>query len=277
MVSTPVLFLILDIQMKNYLIFLIAVLFFACDNIEAETEAKEWSLIWSDEFNKDGTPDNSKWSFAGKGTPDWKCYCTDSEETSSVFDGNLVLKGIIKENVGNTVEYQTGCINTKEKFSFKYGKIEVRAKVSEGQGSWPAIWLMPEKSVYGGWPKSGEIDIMEHLNFDSFVYQTVHNEFLLNQGGKSTTLYHAKAALETNDYNVFGMEWYPDRLEFFVNGTKNLTFNKPENANSEKWPYDQEFYIILNQALGGAWVGEINDAHLPQKFSIDWIRVYQKN
>lgn len=258
---------------SNYpILFLLSFLLFACDKVESQ---EEWSLVWSEEFETDGAPDNQKWDFAGTGTPDWKCYCTDSEETSSVLDGNLVLKGIQQVNADGTKEYQTGCINTQGKFSFKYGKIEVRAKLPEGQGSWPAIWLMPAKSVYGGWPKSGEIDIMEHLNFDSYVYQTVHNEYLLNQGGKLNTTYHATAPIKSNDYNVYGLEWYPDRLEFFVNGTKNLTFSKPENANSDKWPYDQEFYIILNQALGGNWPGEINDADLPQIFLVDWVRVYQ--
>lgn len=262
--------------MKNYFIFsLIALLSFACENTESEIGIEEWSLVWSDEFDTNGSPNNLKWDFAGTGTPDWKCYCTDSEETSSVIDGNLALKGILHVKTDGSKEYQTGCINTKGKFSFKYGKIEVRAKLSEGQGSWPAIWLMPTKSVYGGWPKSGEIDIMEHLNFDNFAYQTVHNEYLNNQGGKSNTLYYAKSPIKTNDYNVYGLEWYPDRLEFFVNGTKNLTFNKPENATPEKWPYDQEFYIILNQALGGDWPGDINDTDLPQEFRIDWVRVYQ--
>lgn len=244
-------------------------------SIAPETE-EGWRLIWSDEFLTEGSPDNTKWSFAGRGTPDWKCYCFDSVELSYVKDGNLVLKGIKQTKTNGSEEYQTGCINSKGKFNFKYGKIEVRAKLPEGQGSWPAIWLMPEKSVYGGWPKSGEIDIMEHLNFDSYVYQTIHNEFLINQGGKSSMTYYSKADIITDDYNVFALEWYAEKLEFFVNGIKTLTINKPQDGGYEKWPYDQEFYIILNQALGGDWPGEINDSDLPQEFLIDWVRVYQK-
>lgn len=259
--------------MSRYLFILLAFCFTSCQ--KTSSQENEWTLVWSDEFQTAGTPDNTKWSFAGRGTPDWKCYCFDSSELSSVKNENLGLKGIKKNKTDGTVEYRTGCINTKGKFNFKYGKIEVRAKLPEGQGSWPAIWLMPEKSVYGGWPKSGEIDIMEHLNFDTFVYQTIHNEFLNNQDGKSSMTYYSKADINIGDYNVFALEWYANRLEFYVNGTINLTINKPENAGYEKWPYDQEFYIILNQALGGDWPGEINDDDLPQEFLIDWVRVYQ--
>ena len=109
----------------------------------------------------------------------------------------------------DSVKYQTGCIESKGKFSFKYGKVEVRAKLSKGKGSWPAIWLMPEKSIYGGWPNSGEIDIMEHLNADTIVYQTIHSNYVDVQQKKKDPLYAITAPFHVDQYNVYGLEWFP--------------------------------------------------------------------
>src|SRR5690606_27430864 len=144
----------------------------------SQQAADGWTLVWEDNFEEDGAPDPSKWSFAGRGKPDWNCYCTDSPETFFVKDGLLYLEAGLNTDPSDSVKYQTGCIQTKDKFSFKYGKLEVRAKLSKGKGSWPAIWMMPQDSKYGGWPDSGEIDVMEHLNFDPFVYQTLHSHHI---------------------------------------------------------------------------------------------------
>ncbi len=237
--------------------------------------ADEWKLIWEDNFEVDGVPDTTKWSFAGRGKPDWNCYCTDSPETYFVKDGFLHLKASQNTHPSDSVKYQTGCIQTKDKFSFRYGKLEVRAKLSKGKGSWPAIWMMPQESIYGGWPDSGEIDVMEHLNFDPFVYQTLHSHHIDKLGEKDNPPYYITQKFEVDEFNVYGLEWYEDRLDFFVNGEKSFSYPKLEEADDKQWPFDQEFYIILNQALGGAWVGEIHDQDLPVQMRVDWVRVYQ--
>ena len=162
-------------------------------------------------------------------------------------------------------------------FSFQYGKIEVKAKVDQGQGSWPAIWLMPENPQYGGWPYSGEIDIMEYLNFDNHVHQTVHSEYVDVLNKRDNPQYTTTAPINPNEYNIFGLEWYPDKLVFSVNGQKTLTYPKIEGATESQWPFDQPFYIILDQALGGSWVGEIHDEDLPVSMKTDWVKVYQKS
>ena len=133
-----------------------------------KSQANNWNLIWQDEFSKDGKPDSTNWNFAGRGKSDWNCYCSDDTSNSMVKNGRLYLSGIVSKGAADTAQYQTGCISTKNKFSFKYGKLEVRAKLAKGQGSWPAIWLLPE---HGSWPKGGEIDVMEQLNFDTIFYQ----------------------------------------------------------------------------------------------------------
>src|SRR5690554_4041749 len=235
----------------------------------------EWKLVWEDTFETDGAPDSAKWSFAGRGKPDWNCYCTDSPETFFVKDDLLHLKAGLNTNPSDSVKYQTGCILTKDRFSFRYGKLEVRAKLSKGKGSWPAIWMMPQASVYGGWPDSGEIDVMEHLNFDPFVYQTLHSHHIDRLGEKENPLYFATKEFTQDEFNVYGVEWYEDRLDFFVNGEKSFSYPKLEGTDDVQWPFDQEFYIILNQALGGAWVGEIHDKDLPVQMLVDWVKVYQ--
>src|SRR5690554_5922690 len=241
----------------------------------SQETAAEWKLVWEDNFEVEGTPDSSKWAFSGRGTPDWACYCTDSRETVFVKEGNLHLKAMPNTNPADSVKYQTGCIQTKDRFFFKYGKLEVRAKLSKGKGSWPAIWMMPQNSQYGGWPDSGEIDVMEHLNFDSYVYQTLHSHHIDKLGEKENPVYFATKEFTQDEFNVYGVEWYEDRLDFFVNGEKSFSYPKLEGTDDVQWPFDQEFYIILNQALGGAWVGEIHDKDLPVQMLVDWVKVYQ--
>lgn len=239
--------------------------------------SSQWNLLWQDEFDYQGKPDVTKWSFAPRKSADWACYCADNDSTTYVKEGNLHLRAVLNTNPLDTVKYNTGCIRTTDKFSFKYGKIEVRAKLGKGKGSWPAIWMMPQDPNYGGWPHSGEIDIMEHLNFDSFVYQTLHSNYIDIQEKKEHPPYFTTVPFKADTYNVYGVEWYPDRLDFFVNGKKTFTYPKIENADSHQWPFDQEFFIILDQALGGSWVGNINDEDLPVEMLVDWVRVYQKN
>lgn len=251
------------------LLFLSQFLFSSC----AKSQTSKWKLTWSDEFSYNGKPDNSKWSFSGRGKSDWACFCTDDTATAFVKDGFLYLSGIQSNNPSDTAEYMTGCIQTKGKFSFKYGKLEVRAKLSEGQGSWPAIWLLGEN---GNWPNNGEIDVMEHLNFDSIFYQTMHSYYIDVLKHKDDPKYFTTASFKVGDFNVYGMEWYPGRIDLLINGKKTFSYPKiPDDTTGKQWPFDQPFYLILDQALGGNWPGPVNKKDLPQQMIVDWVRVYQ--
>ncbi|MFB9864416.1 glycoside hydrolase family 16 protein [Rufibacter immobilis] len=261
--------------MKVLYLFLI-LLCTGCASLLHDGNHSGWKVIWEDDFSKDGAPDPAKWRFAGRRSPDWACYCADNPEITYVKDGFLYLKAVLNENPTDTAKYQTACIHTKDKFAFAYGKIEVRAKLARGKGSWPAIWLMPQDSKYGGWPKSGEIDIMEHLNYDTIFYQTLHSEYIDQMNQKNNPVYFATPSFKEGEFNVFGMEWYSDRLDFFVNGQKTFSYPKIGNADSRQWPFDQKFYLILNQALGGKWVGSIKDEELPVQMVVDWVKVSQK-
>lgn len=262
--------------MKNLRILFLIMLLVVSSTALAQGQNGQWDLVWQDEFNYEGKPDAEKWSFAPRISVDWARYCADSDLTRYVKDGNLHLRGIVNTNSNDSVPYNTGCIRSMGKFSFKYGKIEVRAKLDKGKGSWPAIWMMPQDPKYGGWPNSGEIDIMEHLNSDTIVYQTIHSNYVTIQEKKQDPIYSSTSPLKVEDYNVYGLEWYPDRLEFYLNGTKTFTYPKIPNADSRQWPFDQEFFIILDQAVGGNWVGSIKDEDLPVQMVIDWVRVYKE-
>lgn len=251
----------------------ICILFVFAFSSSGKSQSTNWKLIWHDEFSKDGKPDSTKWSFSGRGKADWKCYCADDTATAFVKDGFLYLKGILSKDASDTAKYQTGCIETKGKFSFKYGKLEVRAKLSQGQGSWPAIWLLGEN---GNWPNNGEIDVMEHLNFDTIFYQTMHSYYIDKLKNKNNPKYFTTAPFKVNEFNTFGMEWYPDRIDLLVNGQKTFSYPRLQNDSTHsQWPFDQPFYIILDQALGGNWPGPVNNNDLPQQMMVDWVRVYQ--
>lgn len=241
-------------------------------------QTKPWTLIWQDEFSKDGIPDEANWRFTGRWTPAWQCYCTDDTSTAFVRDGILYLKGIVSHERGDTATFRTGCIETRHKFSFKYGRLEVKAKIPMVMGSWPAIWLMPQNDSYGGWPASGEIDVMEHLNRDQFVYHTVHSGYIELEGHKQDPLYVWKAPFDSNDFNIYGVEWSAERIDFFINGVKTFTYPKLKGGPLGQWPFDQPFYIILDMALGGcSWLAAPAEGDLPAVMEVDWIRVYQQN
>ncbi|HEX5553655.1 MAG TPA: family 16 glycosylhydrolase, partial [Chitinophagaceae bacterium] len=235
-----------------------------------------WKMVWQDEFSKDGKPDSSKWTFAGRGRSDWNCYCADNDSTAWVNDGKLYLSGILSKEASDTAKYQTGCISTKGKFSFKYGKLEVRAKLPRGQGTWPAIWLLPATNAHGGWPAGGEIDVMEHLNFDSIFYQTIHSAYIDKLHHQDDPKHHGTATFKVGQFNVFGMQWSPDRIDLLINGKKTFSYPRIESDTTKtQWPFDQPFYILLDQALGGNWPGQVNKNDLPAKMVVDWVRVYQ--
>ncbi|MGV3585596.1 MAG: glycoside hydrolase family 16 protein [Adhaeribacter sp.] len=247
-----------------------------CISLPHKEKAAGWVLKWEDEFEQAGVPDPAKWGFSGRKSPNWACYCADTLAVTFVEEGQLYLRGILNRDKTDTARYKTACIQTKDKFYFKYGKIEVKAKIPQGKGSWPAIWLMPQDSKYGGWPASGEIDIMEHLNYDPYIYQTLHSQYIDKLNQKTNPVHSATPVFKEGAFNIYGLEWYPDRLDFFVNGIKTFTYPKIANADHQQWPFDQEYYIILNQALGGNWVGAIDDNDLPVQMTVDWVRVYQK-
>jgi beta-glucanase (GH16 family) len=238
-------------------------------------KAPKWKLVFSDKFNSKGAFDERKWVYSSRGNPAWARYLTASPEYVYQKGGKLLLK-MDKANIsGDSTPYHSAGIQSSGKFSFLYGKVEVRAKFTKGKGSWPAIWMMPEGSgVYGGWPNSGEIDIMEHVNNESKIHQTIHNRAVTNAKGASTATH--QSAYNVDDFNTYGIIWNADAIEFYVNGLLQYTYAKPQGATFKEWPFDKPFYLILNQAGGAGWPGALAERDLPFEMQVDWVKVYQQ-
>ncbi|MEJ5960785.1 glycoside hydrolase family 16 protein [Pedobacter immunditicola] len=233
-----------------------------------------WKLVFSDEFNSTGNFDTSKWMYCKRQTSAWNKYLTSNPDYVCQDGGNVVLKMDNAVIDGDPIPYHSGGIQTSTKFSFRYGKVEVRAKFKRGQGSWPAIWMMPElPTAYGGWPKSGEIDIMEQVNYENVIHQTIHNGSVTNAKGASTATHATK--YNTEDYNTYAVIWSPSAIEFYVNNVLQYTYSKVANATPLQWPFDKPFYLILNQAGGAGWPGAIKNADLPFEMKVDWVRIYK--
>lgn len=255
---------------------------------KTKSTGNEYSLVWSDDFSSKSL-DTTKWNYELH-EPGWvnnelQSY-TNSSDNVYVKDGNLVINAIktVDKTTGNA-SYTSGRVTTQNKVDFKYGKVEVKAKLPKGQGIWPAIWMMPtDDSLYGGWPKCGEIDIMELLgNAPNKVYQTLHyansSTDVQSQGNKVLS-----SGDFSDDYHVFSVEWEPSKISFFVDGELTKTVNKwytgTEGVGTITYPapFDQEFYVILNMAIGGNWPGNPDDTtdFNQAKMFVDYVKVYQK-
>ncbi|NML39957.1 carbohydrate-binding protein [Chitinophaga sp. G-6-1-13] len=239
-----------------------------------------WTLVFADEFNTDGQPDRTKWTVdprpKGWINGEQQVYTDTTHDNARVRNGRLVITGKKDFPNGTTTEpWSSGRLITQGKFDFLYGKVEVRAKLPRARGSWPAIWLMPTTSAYGGWPKSGELDIMEHVgnNFGT-VLSTVHtqNHNWTNGGGVSNT----KKLMDADTvYHVYAMEWAPDTIRFRYDTTQVLSYPNP-HTDWKDWPFDQKFHLILNLAIGGGMGGAITEADWPDSMQVDYARIYQK-
>ncbi len=250
-----------------------------------KAEAKDnWVPVWCDEFDYEGLPHPSKWTLENKGdgfgNNELQFY-TRRLDNAKVENGELTIT-VKKENYSNR-NYTSAKLMSRGKGDFLYGKMEIRAKLPMGKGTWPAIWMMPTDSVYGGWPNSGEIDIMEHVGYDqNRIHGTVHtgnyNHNKGTQKGNST-----KAQDVYNTYHVYAIEWDAKSIKWFVDGVKYHEFKNDEATNpdnsSGNWPFDQKFYLILNVAFGGNWGGAqgIDPNFSSSRMIVDYVRVYQKD
>lgn len=243
-----------------------------------------WKLVWSDEFDQpDGSlPDEGKWNYAvgagGWGNGESEYYTDHRAENASIQHGMLVIKAIKEDYLGQS--YTSARLTTQRKGDWVYGRMEVRAKLPEGQGIWPAIWMMPTDSVYGGWPRSGEIDIMELLGHEpSRVYGTLHYG---NPHASQGTRYDLAGSRDfSDDFHVFAIEWEPKIIRWYVDDDQYFSvsswFTSDDEIRPFPAPFDQRFYLLLNVAVGGHWPGEPDQTtKFPQQMTVDYVRIYQK-
>ena len=245
----------------------------------SKTVHKDWKLVWSDEFNGP-VIDASKWGFEvngeGGGNGELQFY-TDRPTNAHLAGGNLVITAI-KEKYENR-NYTSARMTTKGKFSFKYGRVEARIKFPKGKGMWPAFWMMPEANAYGGWARSGEIDIVEVVgDKPTTIFGTLHygDKWPKNtHTGDKTILPSGDVA---SDFHVIALEWEEGEIRWYLDGQLYQTQTRWYTAGSDKFPapFDQKFFLIFNVAVGGAWPGPPSpDTAFPQSMEVDYVRVYQ--
>lgn len=247
---------------------------------------QDWKLVWNDEFDYSGAPDNSKWSFDTEGNNwDWgnneaQNYTPADNKNAWVEDGNLIIEAR-KESYrwygdGQTKEYTSARLITKGKGDWLYGKVEVKALLPTGKGMWPAIWMLSTDDTYGGWPNSGELDIMENVGFDpNKIHCNIHTEAYNHKNGtnKGNTV---STTDPSKNWHIYSMEWDAEQVSFFLDGSLVFQF-KNEHRSYKEWPYDKRFHLLLNIAVGGSWGGEqgIDNGIFPQRMLVDYVRVYQ--
>jgi beta-glucanase (GH16 family) len=238
-----------------------------------------YQLVWSDEF--DGTSLNmANWSYqlmGDGGNNEWQYY-TDRAANSWVANGILTIQANKEDYVvgGQTYHYTSARLRTLDKQDFLYGKMEARIKLPKGQGIWPAFWMMPSDSVYGGWAASGEIDIMESINQANTIYGTLHygGQWPANENGGAS---YSDGTDFSQAFHTYGIEWEPNVFRWYrdgqLYGTKTSWWS---SGGAYPAPFNQWFHFILNVAVGGNWPGYPDaTTTFPQQMQIDWVRVYQ--
>jgi beta-glucanase (GH16 family) len=268
------------------LIILIPILFSACNNAKSEKQKngvpEKYTLIWSDEFDYEGLPDSGKWVYdtegndAGWGNSEAQYYTKGRLENAAVKDGILSIKAIKKDTLGK--EYTSARLLSKA--DWQYGKIEVRAKVPAGRGTWSAIWMMPGGWSFndGNWPDVGEFDIMEHVGHDQgIIHASAHSkDYQWQKGTQKTNTIKISDASE--NFHSYIWEWNADLVKAYVDDSLYFEYQN-EGLGISKWPYDKPFYLILNVAVGGAWgsMQGIDESAFPQTMEVDYVRIYEEN
>ncbi len=229
-------------------------------------------LVWEENFDQESL-DTTKWSKIPRGGADWNRHMSDYDSCYALRDGKLVLRGINNTSVAtDTSKYLTGGVYTKNKVGFGLGRLEIHAKLNSATGAWPAFWLLGQGKEY---PGGGEIDIMEHLNFDDTVYQTVHSTYTIDLKIKDNPKHYGTAPIDKNGYNTYAVEKYQDSVVFYVNDKRTFAYPRIETDQPEQFPYaDGDHYLLLDMQLGGSWVGGVEPSELPVEMEIDWVRFY---
>jgi beta-glucanase (GH16 family) len=240
-----------------------------------------WELVWSDEFNGDSL-DRSKWEFEvnarGGGNRELQYYVTNNVR---VRDGFLTIEARREHYTGleGTREFTSSRIRTRRRGDWLQGRFEIRAKLPRGKGLWPAIWMLPTDSRYGGWPRSGEIDIMELLGHEpNRIHGTLHYTGRSGDHASSGGAFTQQAGSFADGFHVFRLDWEPAGMWWYVDAKSyHAATNWSSGTNAFPAPFDQRFHLLLNVAVGGNWPGNPEKTTpFPQAMIVDYVRVYRK-
>ena len=240
--------------------------------------AAPYQLVWSDEFDYTGLPDSAKWNYDvggnGWGNNELEYYTSKRLDNARVENGNLVIEA--RKEAWQGMNYTSARLLTKGKMSWQYGKIDVRAKLPRGRGTWPAIWMLGDTNPLK-WPDDGEVDIMEHVGFDQgVIHGSVHCKkynWVIGNGKTATT-----RVMDCSDnFHVYSLEWDKNTIKISVDSTSYMSFSN-EHSGYDAWPFDNKLFLILNIAVGGNWGGQqgVDDSIWPQQMLVDYVRVYQR-
>ncbi len=265
---------------SGFLLFVFVLVGVSCGQV-GQKKADQYELVWADEFDYVGLPDSLKWSYDTEGN-DWgwgnqeeQFYTKRRLANAEVKNGRLYIT-TIKENYKDR-KFTSARLITKGKGDWLYGKVEISAKLPQGRGLWPAIWMLPTDWKYGGWPASGEIDIMENVGFmPDTILASVHTKSYHHSIGtqRSDTLTIPSCY---DEFHTYQLEWEPAELRAYIDGQHFFTFQN-EGTGTDAWPFDQRFHLLLNVAVGGTWGGAkgIDSTIFPRSMEVDYVRVYQK-
>lgn len=268
-------------SLTKYFLLLGLIVTSSCSNDESQTVTTMNEIVWADEFTTAGAPDSSKWNFdIGTGQNGWGNnelqYYTDRPQNIEVKDGMLYIKAVKEAYLGSS--YTSAKITTKGTFEQKYGRYEAKIKLPWGQGLWPAFWLLGDDSNGSViWPQIGEIDIMEYRGQQpTIVHGSIHGPGY-SAGEAITKSYTLPNDRFDTDFHIFGIEWGPNYINYYVD---DVLYNQitPKNLPAgAEWVFnDNNFYIILNLAVGGSFVGSPNTQTVfPQEMIVDYVRVYK--
>ncbi len=269
-------------KLVNTFMVLIVISFISgCNPKKSAKESDVFQLVWSDEFDYNGLPDSTLWLYdtegnsAGWGNNEEQFYTTARKENAWVENGQLSITALREDFEGK--KFTSARLVSKA--DWQNGRVEVRAKVPAGRGTWSAIWMMPGGWTFndGNWPDVGEIDILEHVGHDlNVIHASAHSkDYQWQAQTQKTGIITVPDA--TEDFHNYILEWTPEVMKAYVDDSCYFTYQN-EGLGETKWPYNKPFYLILNLAVGGAWgsVKGIDEAAFPQTMVFDYVRIYQK-
>lgn len=270
--------------MHNMWNLLLLILFWTgCLTVQNSADQSTYQLIWQDEFDQKGFPDSTKWAYNtgghGWGNNELQYYTSRRTENARVDSGMLIIearKEVVDGRSYTSARLVSARLGQSKPHGWKYGKIEVRAKLPKGRGTWPAIWMLGDPQPLK-WPDDGEIDIMEHVGWDQGkIHASIHcKKYYHSIGTQKTSNILVEDCSE--QFHRYGAEWDSERVKISVDDKVYFTFNN-EHTSYEAWPFDNPMYLLLNIAVGGSWGGQqgIDETIWPQRMMIDYVKVWQK-
>ena len=245
-------------------------------------------LVWSDEFSSanGSAPDSTKWTYdlggGGWGNQELQSY-TSRPQNVQIQKGNLVITALQENYTGTdgiARNYTSARLKSQNLFAQAYGRFEARIKIPRGQGIWPAFWMLGNDITQNGWPKCGEIDIMENIGREpGIIHGSLHGpSSVAPTSDRTSTIFLPAGQNYADDFHVYAIEWEPGAVRFYLDSSNYATFTEDQWPSGGQWVFDHPFFIILNLAVGGVWPGNPGSTtQFPQQMLVDYVRVYSKN